>query len=412
MTEQQTMTTRWWTSRAAKRYLVAFGLDQAADAIVYVLLAWVAVHEASQLGAIWIVGAAAAAKLGSLLLIGGALGDRFGPAAVVRTTITLRVLLLAGLVAVLSVDTPVGVAAFAMVYGLIDGAHEPSIQAMSVEVIPNDAGQRGVQGALDLARRAGLLAAGPVAGALILWASTRAVALVALVGLVLARVAVPATSRPEGDAGPSRGLVRLVTGLFAESREGWRAALRMPPVRARLAIFVVANVTLTPPVVIGVPLLAAHHHWSAAEFGLVDAGYALGAIAGGIVVARWGDQLARAEEWAVASLVPTAIAVAALGWVGSWPLALLLAAVAGVSTGFGPPLLVGAMKESTPADLQTRMQAARVGAIVAAGPAGFAIFGVLLSVSDLAPTITALAVLLAVSSVTFLFARSKQLLLT
>ncbi|KNX39691.1 hypothetical protein VV01_00185 [Luteipulveratus halotolerans] len=410
MTGEKQVARNWFASAGARRYLAAFGLDQAADAMVYVLLAWVAVHGASALGAIWIVGAAAAAKLATLLLVGGALGDRFGAAPVVKSTLVIRSLLLVGLIAALAADVVLGIAVVAIAYGLVDGAHEPAMQALSTEVVPSDSGQKGIQGALDLVRRLGMLSAGPLVGAFIVWGSDEAAVALALVGLLAARLVVPAgttRSRPAAER-----LLVLLSKLAADSREGWSVALRTKSVRSKLLIFVVANLALTPPIVLGVPLLAKAHHWSAAAFGLIDAGYAAGAIVGGIAVARWGDALSNAEEWAVGSLVPTAAAVAVLGWLDSWGLVCALAAVAGVSTGFGPSLLVGSLKESTPDHLQSRMQAARVAAIVAAGPAGIAVFGALISASSISAAITILAALLGLASILFLSGRAKELLLT
>ena len=408
----RTRTARWWDSAQARRYVGSYGTDQMADGLVYLVLAWVAVHQAG-LGVVWVAGAAAAVKFAALILVGGALGDRYGASRVVGTTLVLRVLLIIALVLAIGSDSFAALVGCALIFGAVDGAHEPSIQALSTEVVPPEVGQKGVQAAVDLARKLALLAAGPVAGFMILAWSPQAVLVLAIVFLVGSRLLLPgvSTSSAEAEAEAVSGVGASMAALLRGSLDGVREVRRLPDVLKKLAIFLLANMALTPPVVVGVPLLTKLNDWSARDFGIVDAGYAGGALIGGLASTRWGDELDRAEEWAVASLLPTALAIGGLGWAEHWAGAAALTTVAGVSTGFGPPLLSAAIKEATPARFQSRVQSMKVAAIVAAGPLGLAVFSFLVGVSSIAIATSLLAGALGLSAAVFLASRAKQLLL-
>lgn len=376
---QTSVSPSWWSVSAVRRYVAAYGIDALVDGAFFVLLGWTAAQSLSQHAAVGVIAAASVLKLTSLILVGGALSDRWGAAAVARNTLLVRTALLAALSTLLIQATPAtwALCAIAGVYGAVDGLHDPAIEALSTAVRGAPRTQRSLQGVLVAVREVGLLVAGPAVGGILLAASATAAASALAALLLLAWLLVVSLQRNEDAA--SENDAPLIPGarLFSAARQGWAEAWLRPDLRLMLGVFLFANIALTPPVAVGVPLLAKLHGWTSLQFGLVDAGYALGALGGGLLIGRMGDQLAHPVRLALLSLVPTAIAIAIVGWLDHWIAAAALFTAAGVSTGVGPSLLGGAIKEATPAGLQGRVQAVRASAIVAGGPIGFAVFAVL-----------------------------------
>lgn len=383
----------WWRAGLVRRYVTAYGLDALADGAFFVLLGWVAVHSMGQASAVGTIAAASALKLIVLVLVGGALGDRFGSLHVARVTLVGRVGVLLALGAGLHWELPGWVLLLlAGLYGVLDGAHDPAIEALSTEVEGAPHAQRGLQGALTTVREVGLIAAGPAVGGVIVATSATLSAVLIASFLAAAWVLVLGLRAQERPAAPVES--PDVAGLFKEARTGWVLAWRMTKLRGMLLIFFAANVALTPPVVVGIPLMAKNHEWTAIEFGAVSSGYALGALGGGLMISRWGDHIHRPIRAALLSLLPTALAIGVVGWVSPWWICLILVAIAGISTGVGPSLLGGSIKEATPSDLMSRIQASRATAIVAGAPVGYALFAATAAVAGVAGALSALAIIL------------------
>lgn len=401
-----TETVDWWTESTVRRYVTAYGLDALADGAFFVVLGWVAAHSMGQTSAVITIGAASVLKLVVLILVGGALGDRFGSLTVARVTLVGRIAVLLALGAGLFWDLPSwALLLFAATYGLLDGAHDPAIEALSTEVEGAPEAQRGLQGALTTVREIGLLAAGPAIGGLIVAASATSAAVAIAALLVVAWVLVlTLTSSVDGDSEEKPD----VSGLLKAGREGWAQAWKLVQLRGMLLIFFVANAALTAPVVAGIPLLAKEHDWSSLEFGVISSGYAFGALIGGAAISKWGDHVRRPVRVALLSLLPTAAAITVLGWAASWWLALPLFAVAGISTGVGPSLLGGSIKEATPQHLMGRIQAARATAIVAGGPIGFASFAALGAIVTIPGALAAMGLVLGVAVLVALITLAEQ----
>ncbi|GAB3582997.1 MFS transporter [Calidifontibacter terrae] len=383
---------QWFAVGTMRRYVASYGLDALADGLFFVLLGWVAAHSTDRLAAIAVIGVASVLKLAVLVLGGGAVGDRWGSGRVVVWTLAVRVLVLVVLATSLFGSWPTAVlVAVAAAYGVVDGVHEPAMEALSTEAPGAPEVQRGLQGALSALREVGLLASGPLAGAVIVWQSSGWVALVIAALLAVGLVLLVGLRRSvQGD--PETELAQ--GSLWSSARSGWRDAWRVPALRRILILFFAANVVLTPPIVAGVPLLARLHHWSALEFGVVDGGYAAGALVGALTIARFGDRVQRPMRAALFSLIPTAAALAILGWPSSWVAAAVVCVVAGFSTGFGPAVLGGTLKERTPAGLQGRVQAVRSTAVVAGGPTGFVLFAAVVGLAGVPWALTVLAAVL------------------
>lgn len=366
----------WWSVSTVRRYVSSYGLDALADGSFFVLLGWVAAHSLGQTSAVLTIAAASALKLIVLVLFGGALGDRYGAARVARLTLLARVALLVLLAAGLWLSTPGwALLTVAATYGVVDGIHDPVIEALSTEIPGAPSAQRGLQGALTTGRELGLLVAGPAIGGMLVAVSSSVAALAIAVLLIMAWVLILGfPTRPSSDHVDEEAQSQ---GLFSSAREGWGRAWGLPRLRTMLLIFFVANAVLTPPVAVGIPLLAKGNGWSSFQFGLVDASYAVGALLGAAAISRWGDSIRQPVRVALLSLLPTAVAISFVGVPNQWWYAAVLVAVAGVSTGLGPSLLGGAIKEETPATLMSRVQASRAAAVVAGTPVGFGLFAAL-----------------------------------
>lgn len=391
--------TPWWAVGALRRYVSAYGLDALVDGAFFVLLGWTAGQSLGSTAAVSVIASSAVLKLATLVLVGGALSDRMGAATVARGTLLVRVVLLGSLSGLLAIDGPTAAGVLltaAALYGLVDGLHDPAIEALSTEVPGAPTAQRSLQGALTTVREIGLLVAGPAVGGILLAASDAAAAAALAVVLAVAWVLVMSLGRPQPADSPDDPEGIPAVGLVSAARAGWSTVWANRRLRLMMLVFFVANLTLTPPVAAGTPLLARLHHWSSLEFGLVDAGYAVGALLGGLLISQTGDQISQPVRVALLSLVPTVAAIAAAGWFTQWWLAAVLFAVAGVSTGIGPSLLGGAIKEETPAGVQGRVQAVRAAAIVAGGPAGFAVFAATAALWSTPGALTSLAVLLGI----------------
>lgn len=391
-----------------RRYVAGFSIDQAVAALVVVLLAWVSANTVSPRATVGVVGVAATCKFTAALLVGGTLSDLYGTTRVVRYTLALRVALLAALAVGIAHESVGALLVFAAFYGLVDGAHEPAWQAMSMEVAAQDA-QVGLQATLDLARRAAQFIAGPAVGVLAAWLDPIVGVFIAGPGLIAAWLLLPRLHQDrERNVGQEReGVAGVFLSVATESVKGWRVVLGIPGLTAMLGTFGVANLCLTPSVALGAPLLAVRHGWGALPFGVVEASYVAGAFIGFGVMRKWGDAIRRPLMVSLASLVPTGALVVMLPWATAWPVAALLMTGAGVSSGFAPTLLGGAIKKATPAEFQARVQGARIGTIIGAGPVGFVVLSALTAVWSLQVGIASLGALLVCVSAAALAWRSR-----
>lgn len=383
----------WWSHSDVRRYLVTYGADQLGDGLFWIVVPWVAVTSIGGGAAAAVIAGASVAKFLASFLVGGPLGDRIGFGQILQSTLLARAVVFAAVAAVITHPSLVVVLLFAVIYGVVDGAHEPSTYGFTTWLLPSGQ-QTGIQGALTTVREVGSLLSGPVAGGLLIIASPSAVAVLAACVLLLGWISLPRISQPadleeEDEADDD--------GRFNGAVAGWRYIVKTPRVRWCLMLFLAANICLTAPVTAGLPLLAEMRGWSSFAYGCLAGGYAAGALLGGLVVARWGDLLDQKRFlYAVISLIPTVVALGALVWVSMWGLAVCLCVVAGVSTGVGPGLIMGELQEVTPKPLMGRVIAARTQAIVAGGPLSVLLLAVGVAVMPLNQVLGLFALLLLV----------------
>lgn len=396
-------------SRVYVRFMVGYAADQSVGSLIFVVLGWISVNAVQGVGGLGVLGVMGVAKFGALFFVGGPLGDRYGRTPVIERTIDGRVLMLVLLgVIVLSGAWPGLLVAWAVGYGLLDGVHEPNLGAMTADVAELDE-QTTAQGWLDALRRTALVLGGPIAGGLMsfpkgyLWALLLAAALL----LICRRCLPPHDGRL---VPPSASWKAFVGHLWRSDVEGWREIGSMPVVRSKLALFAVANFALSPAMAGGLPLLGKAREWGSVGYGAVYGSFAVGGILAAILVAKYD------EAWksyrvliALITLVPSALGLAVLGWIPTWPAAVGLLLVTGFLSGLGPTLLTGAMRETTPKRLHSRLLAVRGVAITSGLPLGYVVLSALSGTLGLAEAMTVLGCFLALVAGSLLLARPSRL---
>lgn len=404
-------TTRGGVSPLA-RLMLAYGADQAVVSMIYVVLAWFAATQGSVLGAVGILGVVSITKIVVLIAAGGAVADRFGRSAVLVKTIDVRLVLLGLLALAAEYGSPSVVVVWAAVYGVVDGFHEPTFQALSVDVASRDH-QTSTQGWMDTLKRASTIGGYPLAGVVI--ASTGATLwTIAVAGLLLVvcRVLLPRVEGPSKAPATTSGL-SLIAMVIKDTLRGWGQLWRLPELRTKLSLFTLANLALTPPIVAGIPLLAVERGWTSWQFGLVTASYWLGALVGGILMGKWGDNFENKVAVALVTLLPTALGTALFGWVaGPWFVASVILLITGLFSGMGPTLLTASMKTSAPESVVGQIMSARSLAILGAAPLGYAILGAAPSLMSVDVAVVVLGLGLALTVALLLALRPASLLST
>lgn len=234
-------------------------------------------------GTVALVSTAAALPQVLFVLLGGALGDRHGPRRTLLATTSARILLLA-LLLVPALGSPgPGLLVVASALGAVIAAvHQPSA-AVYPRLLVREPEQLAramarISGSLQIARTLGVAAG----GAAVAWWSLGAVVAITLGMTVFALLVLlmlrPLRSAPRPTSRP---------GALSAIADGLRAAreLRIWPL---LGAVVLISGAVLPAVGVVLPLLARGRGWSAAQAGLLDAGWAAGMLAVTVLVSVLG----------------------------------------------------------------------------------------------------------------------------
>lgn len=361
---------------ATGRYLATWSLDRAGDGLFYVGLGWMATRASGDLGAATILAAGTAPRL-VVLLVGGALGDRWGLARTARGTLMARVALLVMFALVSIPASPSGLllAGVAAGFGLVDAIHDPALNGLSGVLVRGPDLVR-MQGAMNGVSQTAQMVAAPVGGALLAWRGDAIGWLGALLGLI-ALIALPVSGSPHEPVEHEQ------TGsVLGEAWATLAQAMRRREMRAMLMVFGVANFAATPAISAGIPLLADLRRWTAPQYGLVMACFALGCAAGAGILAIWGHRLRRPGRWAAASLLPGSLAVAVSGVSESYLWAGAAVAAAGVTFQAGAGSLMATIKHATATSEMARMMSVVQLSVYSLIPLGMLLFGAVAAASS------------------------------
>ncbi|MFI8460429.1 MFS transporter [Kitasatospora sp. NPDC085464] len=343
------------------------------DAALYFALGWATSAHGG--GATGLVLTAITVPRTALVLLGGAVADRVGARRVMLAADAVMLVATAALALVAgSRGTPLWLlVAAAAVIGTVDAFHLPASGSMPNRLVPADRlpralalRQAGGQGAALLGAPLGglLVAVGGLPGAAVADAASFGVVL-----LVLLRL------RP-GAAAPSAAPSDAPAGLLREAASGVRLALRDPLLRAALLLTGAAAGALLPVMSLLAPLLARAHGWTAGTAGLVTGGQAAGVLAVAGLIA-WRGGLPRAGVGAAAGLCTASVGVTLLALAAGPAAAVAGSAVTGVGSGLfachlGPLVAAGA-PDSHLSRVQALLTLVQSGALVLAN----ALLGVL-----------------------------------
>mgnify|MGYP002737386461 CR=1 FL=1 len=284
-------------------------------------LTWVASGYGAQFAsAVLVVSVAPSVVFG---LLGGAAADRYGPRRMmVVGTIALMITSSALGAAVALWGTPPWVLLLAAaLIGMIAAFYRPAVGVFP-RLFVADADLGAAMARVGVASQIARTVAPPLGGLLIGLIALSGIAVIdvlacaAMLGVLL--LVRPARPQPEA---PEAMTVRGVAS-------GISVARRTPGVPTLLAAVAIVAGAVIPAVVLGIPLAARERGWSAAEAGIIEAGW----IAGGLVIGGWyAVRGTSTRAWIPMTIGPVIIAggLLALALADTVPVALLATCVIG-----------------------------------------------------------------------------------
>ncbi len=288
----------------------------------------------------------------------GAIADALGHRRAMVVCDVLRALFIGSVPFVLAADAPLGIAYLLVILAALCAAvFGPARLAIVPSLVPADslAASNSVLFATDRAVEilgnvaAGLLVAAIGDDAFFVDALT-----FALSAVLLARVAI-VEARPRGislgrvaeDARSGLRFIRRTTTLYTNTVFSLLAQLSMPVFNGLTPVLVFRRFADLDP------------ELGASQFGAAEASFALGTVAGGLVLQR-AIRRFRKGQLVVGGLILFGLALVLVAWAPTFELFLLLLVVAGITNTlfFVPNVTIA--QEITPADLRGRVFGARL----------------------------------------------------
>ncbi|MEU1491015.1 MFS transporter [Streptomyces sp. NPDC005776] len=316
------------------RWLGAYTASTIGDSVYYMALAWAAARtgSASQTG---LVLAAGSIPRAVLLLGGGVLADRFGPRRVVVASDTARCLVILGLAGTLLLTSPTVwmLIAVALVFGAADALFLPAVGALPPRITAASQLAR-VQGMRGLATRTATVVGAPLGGVavalggpVLAFAAAGVLFAVSLPLLLAVRVSPlrdTAAAEPAGTA-------------WRELADGLGYIRRHPLLGPLMLVVAVSELGFVGPLNLGLILLSEQRGWGASGMGWVIAAFGIGAGASALLLTVRG-RVPRAGLVMCLTVLVGAVAIGALAYAPSVPLAAGVAFVIGLFAGLGGAL--------------------------------------------------------------------------
>ena len=356
------------------------------DWLYYVALPFAALSLGASTAEVGLVLASMLAPFLLLALVGGAWADRLERRRLMLACDLVRVgtQTLAGVLLVTGGAELWHLAALAAVYGAADAFFAPA----SVGLVPATVGPELVQDAnalLGVSRNAMRLVGGPLGGVLVAAFGPGEAILVdaatfAVSAALLSRMRVPL---PERAAEPEPTLRAIVAG--------WREVRRQPWLARFLVVFVVYHLAVVGATLVLGPIRADEQLGGARDWGLIQGGFGVGAIAGGLLALRWRPR--RAPLAIALALVVSSLQAAIVALGGSAVLIAVVVAVPGGAIVFAIAVWETTVQQRVPEHLLSRVISFDFLTSAGAMPIGMALVGPVADVVGLEETMVGASVL-------------------
>jgi predicted MFS family arabinose efflux permease len=372
----------WPAMRSGRFRLLVSGqlVSNAGDGVYAVALPWYVLSHHGSSVLLGVVLAAYGIPRTALLMVGGQLADKFGPARVMLGADVAR-LVLAGALAVIAAGPHLNQAALiAAAFGL--GAGQGLFLPASFAVMPALVDDAALQSGNALMMPGTQIAmfAGPALGGLIV-ANTGAAAAFGLDAvsfavsaatlLQLVRVGKRASGAPAGED-------RTVAAAAAGGQGGLWAFCRGERVfLLLLAVTVTANLGTAGSAEVALPVFARGAlHAGAAGYGVLIAGFGIGALAGSLAAARLDGGPRPATTAGFVFIVEAAL-LAALAGAGAVAVAVAVNVAIGVLNAYGNVMMQTVFQRWAPRPLLGRLSGVLLTASFGVFPVSVALAGVL-----------------------------------
>ncbi|GHE73651.1 MFS transporter [Streptomyces vinaceus] len=312
------------------RWLTAYTASLVGDSVYFVALGWSA-QKAAGPAEVGLIMAAGALPRALLMLGGGVVADRFDPRRVILGSDALRCLLILSVAAAIALTTPALwiLVAVALAFGAVDALFVPAIGALPPRITSSDQLAR-LTGMRSLSMRLSQIAGPPIGGlamglggaaaAFTVAGLLFALSLPLLLTLRMRPFASPGEERPE----PGTAWKDLLDGLHYIRRHRLIGPL--------VAAGAICELGLTGTLSVGMVLLNAERGWGPSGYGWIVSSFGAGAAASAalLAVAGW---LPRAGLVLAGTLLVGCAGAATIAWVPTLWVAVLLAALIGLSAG-------------------------------------------------------------------------------
>jgi len=345
-------------------------LSSIGDAMVLVVIGLYVTDRTGSASQVGLVLAAYAAPLVLFVLLGGVIADRFPRRAVMIVTDVVR----GGLHGLLAVLIALDAAEIwhMVVIGVLFGAAEAFFRPAYTGLLPQTVDEAHIQEAqaVTSVTRESSMIVGPAIGTAFVFGLGAAGAFALDALTFVASACFLLRVRPR-----ARGVAAVRTTVLQEMREGWQAVRARAWVWATVGAFsMVLLVGMAPFFVLGATI-AKEQYGSAAVFGVMQAFWGAGTVAGALAGIRWKPRLPMRTGMLMALLWPPCFLALALGA----PHVVLYAVtvVSGLAIGSFGVFWETALAERIPPHLLSRVSAYDWMGSLALLPLGYALAGVI-----------------------------------
>ena len=377
------------------------------DQFHFVALAWLVLDLTGSGLALGTVLVAASIPRAILIVVGGALADRIPPRRLILISDVARGLtvgVLTGLV--LSGRAELWhLVVMGVVFGIADALFFPAMNAIVPQVVDTDR-LPAANGLVQATTQATNLVGPVIAGVVVVVVGTGAAFAVDTVSFAIAALATLAMrggrTLPQREDGPAPvatvadASTERKPGLLADITAGARYAAADPAIRTLFVLSAVMNLAINGPIAVGLPWLADQRFASdASVFGLMLAGFGVGALTGALVAGSL-RQAPRQGTLLLAIATSLGLGMAAIGLAPN-PLAVVaILAAMGLGVGYLNVVVLAWLQAHVEPTMIGRVMGLAMLASFGLGPLSLAIAGILVDWSSTALFVGAGALILLV----------------